>query len=67
MKAVTVFIEFEDGTQAAFIGPLTDALEHQLGHEDFEVKAIGFSEPGEFPDCKLSEIEEMVYESGVHH
>lgn len=67
MKAVTVFIEFDDGTQAAFIGPLTDALKHQLDQKDLEVKAVGFSEPGEFPNCKLSDIEQMVYKTGTEH
>lgn len=67
MMSVTVIIEFDDGTQAAFIGPMTKALKEQLDRETTGVKAVGFSEPAEFPDCKLSDIEQMVYKTGTAH
>lgn len=67
MMSVTVLIEFEDGTQAAFIGPMTKELKEQLDSATTEVKAVGFSEPAEFPDCKLSDIELMVYKADRQH
>lgn len=67
MMSVTVIIEFDNGTQAAFIGPMTNELKEQLDRETTEVKAVGFSEPTEFPDCKLSDIEQMVYKAGTQH
>lgn len=39
----------------------------QLDRETTDVKAVGFSEPAEFPDCKLSDIEQMTYKTGTKH
>lgn len=62
MQVVTLVIEFEDGRKMAFIGPHNDVLE-----QDFAIKAVGFSSPHELPDCKLSDIQEMVYEEVTTH
>lgn len=54
LKAITCYITFTNGEQMVFIGP-----EQYL--PDCEIENVGFSEPEEMPDCRLSEIDRIEY------
>lgn len=60
MKAMTLTVKFQDGTELAFIGPKQNV-------PDSEVEQLYFSEPHDMPDCTLSDIQGFRFEQIRQH